>query len=172
MHNTCCSYCRRRRALYVRSLSLSARLSLTNNAISRASGNTGNGSNSLPPSLTWEVSRPRRYCYRQKNPYFIFLGKILPRSTPAVKTHGPHLIHIFCSPKKWRSVDGGTRAVCVYHAQNPWGQFCRRGKYEEICLPPAASLLDGPVSRNLQLFLCDKIAPGFWAWLQRSETAN
>ena len=49
------------------------------------------------------------------------------------------------------------------------GQFCRRGKYEALCLPPAASLMDGPVSRNLQLFLCDKIAPGFWAcyWLSR-----
>ena len=43
------------------------------------------------------------------------------------------------------------------------GQFYRRGKYEAVCLPPAASLMDGPVSHNLQLFLCDKIAPGFWA---------
>ena len=40
------------------------------------------------------------------------------------------------------------------------------GRYEAVCLPPAPSLLDGPVSCNLQLqlFLCDKIAPGFWAW--------
>ena len=44
------------------------------------------------------------------------------------------------------------------------GRFCRRGKYEVVCLLPAASLMDGPVSRNLQLFLCDKIAPGFLAW--------
>ena len=43
------------------------------------------------------------------------------------------------------------------------GQFCRRGRGEAVCLPPAASLMDGPVSRNLQLFFCDKIAPGFWA---------
>ena len=42
-------------------------------------------------------------------------------------------------------------------------RFCRRGKYEAVCLPPAASLMDGPVSRNLQLFLCDKIVPGFLA---------
>ena len=53
------------------------------------------------------------------------------------------------------------RQVSMYQAQNPGGRFCRRGKYEAVCLPPAASLLDGPVSRNLQVFLCDKIAPGF-----------
>ena len=41
------------------------------------------------------------------------------------------------------------------------GQLCRRGEYKVVCLPPAASLLDGPVSHNLQLFLCDKIAPEF-----------
>ena len=52
------------------------------------------------------------------------------------------------------------------------GQFCRRGKYEAVCLPPAASLLDGPVSRNLQLFLCDKISPGFWAWFQLSRISS
>ena len=39
--------------------------------------------------------------------------------------------------------------------------------YEAVCLTPAASLLDSPVSRNLQVFLCDKIifGSGAWTWL-------
>ena len=54
------------------------------------------------------------------------------------------------------------------------GQFCRRGKYKAVCLPPAASLLDGPVSLDLQLFLCDKILFGSGAchWRDKCEIST
>ena len=39
------------------------------------------------------------------------------------------------------------------------GDFVAEESTKWSAFPPAASLLDGPVSRNLQLFLCDKIAP-------------
>ena len=61
------------------------------------------------------------------------------------------------------SSSGGSAALTPPTRPRIRGRFCRRGKCKAVCLPSAASLLDGPVSRNLQVFLCDKIAPGFLA---------